>query len=363
MSCNKDKLIYLILFSALNFSFQYPVENALQTSLNLTIDIIEIKIKDIHENPLWDDRGEFYFYLEIGEQKIRLPANGEIKRGENQYITKSDDELEDEAFWHFNWTESGTLSRTITFKGYEADDGSSDDNLGTLSSTLDLTTFQFISENTNRKLENGSYHVLYNIKCAPVIGSSSHPDTTQDYLNPNVSLAWTANLPAVGILGYSYIVNDNSQAGPDDILEGTHTATSFTNLKSGSYWFHVKVLDKAAYWSTTNRFKINIHKSVDVSDGSIITPHFKLFQNYPNPFNASTLIQYQLSEANQVFIRIYNQQGQHIKTLHDGFQSAGEYQILWDGKTKDGLDMASGIYICLIKIGSSIETIKMTLLR
>ncbi|MDI6804512.1 MAG: right-handed parallel beta-helix repeat-containing protein [Bacteroidota bacterium] len=40
---------------------------------------------------------------------------------------------------------------------------------------------------------------------------------------------------------------------------------------------------------------------------------YKLNQNYPNPFNPSTLIKYQLPQANKVEIKIYNIFGQEIK--------------------------------------------------
>ena len=43
---------------------------------------------------------------------------------------------------------------------------------------------------------------------------------------------------------------------------------------------------------------------------------------------------------------IYNTVGEHIKTLNDTpNQPSGLYQVDWDGKNKNGDDVASGVYV------------------
>jgi beta-glucanase (GH16 family) len=83
---------------------------------------------------------------------------------------------------------------------------------------------------------------------------------------------------------------------------------------------------------------------------------FKLFQNYPNPFNPATTIRYRLAEAACVSLKIINGIGQEIVPLVDGFQRAGEYQIIW---MADGLP--SGIYFVRLKAGEFSETNKIVL--
>ena len=74
-----------------------------------------------------------------------------------------------------------------------------------------------------------------------------------------------------------------------------------------------------------------------------------LLQNYPNPFNPETWIPYNLSEAADVTLSIYDTTGQRILTLSLGFQSAGFYQsrsraAYWDGRNDLGERVSSGVY-------------------
>jgi len=83
---------------------------------------------------------------------------------------------------------------------------------------------------------------------------------------------------------------------------------------------------------------------------------YDLGQNYPNPFNPETNISYQLPEAAQVTIRIYNLLGQNIRTLVSANQSAGKYTETWDGKDNRGRDVSSGIYVYRLNAISKNQT-------
>lgn len=92
---------------------------------------------------------------------------------------------------------------------------------------------------------------------------------------------------------------------------------------------------------------------------------FKLEQNYPNPFNPQTRIPFELSEslfssgeAVTVSIRIFNilQQfvaapvalgfagGEGLPMLQLEYSSAGRYEAYWDGRDRNGNQVASGVY-------------------
>jgi len=86
-------------------------------------------------------------------------------------------------------------------------------------------------------------------------------------------------------------------------------------------------------------------------DGSvaILASKSTLLQNFPNPFNPGTWIPYQLAQKADVTIRIYNQQGQLMRTLNPGVQEAGSYltknrAAYWDGRNDTEECVASGIY-------------------
>ncbi|MFZ5518168.1 MAG: alpha-amylase family glycosyl hydrolase [Candidatus Zhuqueibacterota bacterium] len=85
-----------------------------------------------------------------------------------------------------------------------------------------------------------------------------------------------------------------------------------------------------------------------VADVSETTPGgIHLFQNYPNPFNASTVIRYSVDQTEPVHtvIKIFNTRGQLIKTLVDCKQSAGVYEVRWDGTDTRQRPVASGVYL------------------
>ena len=68
---------------------------------------------------------------------------------------------------------------------------------------------------------------------------------------------------------------------------------------------------------------------------------YKLVQNYPNPFNPSTTINFEIPENENVTLTIYNSLGQQIKTLVDGYKSAGNYKVTWNGRDKNNISVPS----------------------
>jgi hypothetical protein len=93
----------------------------------------------------------------------------------------------------------------------------------------------------------------------------------------------------------------------------------------------------------------------------------ELLQNYPNPFNSTTAISYQLSvvrgQLSAVTLKIYNILGQEVGTLVDGWQKPGYHQVVWNGKDRNGKEVASGIYLCRLKTEGVNLVKKMILLK
>jgi hypothetical protein len=90
---------------------------------------------------------------------------------------------------------------------------------------------------------------------------------------------------------------------------------------------------------------------------------FSLSQNYPNPFNPTTTIGYNIPKANYVVLKVYDVQGKEITTLVNGLKSSGQHQISWDGKDKNGLNVASGIYLYKLIAGDVVKSNKMLLVK
>jgi len=95
----------------------------------------------------------------------------------------------------------------------------------------------------------------------------------------------------------------------------------------------------------------------------LLPDYYDLHQNYPNPFNSETVIKYQLPEAGNVEIAIYNIIGQRVRTLVNKDMNAGFFTTKWDGRNDYGISVASGVYIVKIKANSFAKTKKMIYLR
>lgn len=91
---------------------------------------------------------------------------------------------------------------------------------------------------------------------------------------------------------------------------------------------------------------------------SIIPMAYSLSQNYPNPFNARTIIQYNLPEASQVSIDIFDLLGRKVASLVDEKQTSGIHQVIWNAD-----NVSSGMYFYKLQAGDNIETKSMTLLK
>lgn len=100
----------------------------------------------------------------------------------------------------------------------------------------------------------------------------------------------------------------------------------------------------------------------------------------PNPFLNSTTIQYTLparfgpvvrgqgsvvsgEDLTPVKLVIFDPAGRLVKTLVDGRQDPGVYQVEWDGRDLNGEKVPSGIYFYLLKRGSAVSREKIILLR
>jgi hypothetical protein len=90
--------------------------------------------------------------------------------------------------------------------------------------------------------------------------------------------------------------------------------------------------------------------------------NFALGNNYPNPFNPETTLKYQLPEAADVKLEIYNVVGQVVRTLVADHQNAGRYVVQWDASNENGQPLSSGIYFYRLQAGGEFQQVKKMLL-
>ena len=101
---------------------------------------------------------------------------------------------------------------------------------------------------------------------------------------------------------------------------------------------------------------------------STVVEETALLSNYPNPFNPETWIPYQLAEAGDVTVTIYDMRGVVIRQLGVGHQPMGLYRsrsraVHWDGRNQFGEKVATGLYFYTLKAGDFTATRKMLIAK
>ena len=85
--------------------------------------------------------------------------------------------------------------------------------------------------------------------------------------------------------------------------------------------------------------------------------------NYPNPFNPETKIVFNLPVEGNVKLEIFNIKGQKVKTLMDCYTSPGDFELIWDGKDDNSLQVGSGVYFYVLQTPSKSYVRKCMLLK
>ena len=93
---------------------------------------------------------------------------------------------------------------------------------------------------------------------------------------------------------------------------------------------------------------------------------FQLLTNYPNPFNSTTQIPYIIPLTNhlqRIKIAIYNLSGQEVRLILNSGQNPGTHTVTWDGKNSLREIVPSGVYLCVLESGSSMQIRKIVFVR
>jgi hypothetical protein len=133
--------------------------------------------------------------------------------------------------------------------------------------------------------------------------------------------------------------------------------------EEGQFYFK-ELVNKYPEHTLANRLKTYINGyekppiPKDEATDEIIVTETKLFENYPNPFNPSTVIKYQLSEASQVSLKVYDVMGKEVTTLVNSFQNKGSYDVTFNAN-----DLSSGIYFYKLNANGKQLINKMLLMK
>jgi hypothetical protein len=151
-----------------------------------------------------------------------------------------------------------------------------------------------------------------------------------------------------------------SEAGAKTAYHEAHLVTvtddvlniSFTGVKDNAKISAIKILQTSIFSSIAD-------------NGSDNSPEKnELLKIYPNPFRTITTIDYHLCSDTPVKLSVYNLLGEHISTLVNGYQSAGNYSVDWNTANGRSALLANGLYLIKLETDNkSVQTMKAVLLR
>ncbi len=112
---------------------------------------------------------------------------------------------------------------------------------------------------------------------------------------------------------------------------------------------------KARNGSGEHRFWLRINPGGDAAG---IPDEYSLGINYPNPFRESTTIKYETPVEGEVEILIYDILGRKVKTILDERRPAAFHEVEWQPT-----QLASGVYICVMRAGDKQFSRKITYIK
>lgn len=120
-------------------------------------------------------------------------------------------------------------------------------------------------------------------------------------------------------------------------------------------------VDEYGYTMLENYLNSITRENLDID--RFVPDQFTVGQNYPNPFNPQTALNYELNQDGKLDIRIYDILGREVDVLFEGYNNKGQHSINWDGKGHSGINVSSGIYLCVFRFEDETRMVKMQLLR
>ncbi len=110
-------------------------------------------------------------------------------------------------------------------------------------------------------------------------------------------------------------------------------------------------------WIVETEGTVSVRRKEGVPERFAVSPL------YPNPFNPQTHFRFDLPQAAQVRIFVYDLRGRHVRRLLDEFREAGSYTAGWDGRDDRGRALSSGVYLLVVEAGSFRAGRKMMLVK
>ncbi len=148
--------------------------------------------------------------------------------------------------------------------------------------------------------------------------------------------------------------NDAALVGKGSVTSHSDYCYTDTDVKTGfTYEYRLSDVDYSGDRDYHPVISIKVEDAIFMSQ----------FSTYPNPFNPTTTIRYGLPEASEVSILIYDMRGSEIRKLVKSYQTAGWYEVTWNGLNSSNNQVSAGIYYARLNSGEYSKAIKMLFLN
>ena len=258
----------------------------------------------------------------------------------------------------YSWTRSGYTLTDVTGDTYVID------SLG-IEDTGDYMVRVTNSVVSGLTLISHPYHVEVVDTSPPAMPSGVAVITVeQDW----VRLSWLPN-PEPDIAHYVIFMDTVAGFTPtmeDSVTQsyGPDTSMIVIGLTTGTtYYFRVSAVDTYGNYSAYSDEVSATPGTVGIVDRAGIPEVYALHPNYPNPFNPSTTIRYDMPEAGEVTLIVYDMLGREVVRLVQGRVEVGYQGVIWNGRTEYGREVPSGIYIARMITAGYTKSMKMLLLK
>ena len=193
-------------------------------------------------------------------------------------------------------------------------------------------------------------------------------------LKSSVTVKYQYNEKAVPVY---YDSLNSGQSAPGTLYIGDSkikedTVKLFRLDEKNSWWdmMNDSIVDRDNNILTVSVNKFYVYSLIGENEEKTISKN-TVYQNFPNPVNIGnggvTVIKFAIGagiENETVDINIFDLSGNLVKHLVDNeVFSQGIHHIIWDGRDLSNSIVGTGIYICTVKIGNSIKSFKIAVVK
>lgn len=126
------------------------------------------------------------------------------------------------------------------------------------------------------------------------------------------------------------------------------------------YYFALKTMDEAGNWSALS----NVAMTWSSTTGSDVIPEVLSFSApWPNPARASVAWAFALPQVTLIEVDAFGVDGRHVRRIANAWHPAGRGEIAWDLRDDAGSRVAAGIYLVRARLGASVWSARVSVVR